>query len=155
KKGNGVSYQWIQDTQLKKITIKLTSKASQAEREEKINSLFKIFSKDVNHIKDTIKVLLEMELKDRWKKQEIIRFLLDLRVSEEYKYLSNSEYVDIVEATYKLNPQFFVKSIYRDMKSWRFPSLNLKEENILKEEIRNRVETLIRESAISDGSPSN
>ena len=76
-------------------------------------------------------------------------------MSEEYQCLSNSEYVDIVEATYKLNPQFFVKSIYRDMKSWRFPSLNLKEENILKEEIGNRVETLMRESAISDGSPSN
>jgi len=155
KKGNGVSYQCIQVSQLKKITIKLTSKASQAEREEQINSLFKFLSKDVNHIKDTIKVLLEWELKDRWKKQEIIRFLKDLRVSEEYQYLSNSEYMDIVEATYKLNPQFFMKSIYPKMKSWRFPSLNLKEENILKEEIRNRVETLIRESAISDGSPSN
>jgi len=155
KKGNGVSYHWIQDKQLKKITIKLTSKASQAEREEKINSLFKILSKDVNHIKDTIKVLLEMELKDRWKKREIIVLLEDLRISEEYKYLSNSEYVDIVEATYKLNPQFFMKSIYREMKSWRFPSLNLKEENILKEEIRNGVEALIRESAISDESPSN
>ncbi|GAG80382.1 unnamed protein product, partial [marine sediment metagenome] len=42
------------------------------------------------------------------------------------------------------------KSIYHKMKFWRFPSLNLKEENILKEEIRNRIETLIRDSAISD-----
>jgi len=102
-----------------------------------------------NFIKDTIRVILER------KKQEIKEFLLDLRISEEYQYLSNSEYVDIVEATYKLNPQFFMTSVYREMKSWRFPSLNLKEENILKEEIRNRVESLIKGSAISDESPSN
>ena len=122
---------------------------------EQIDELFKILSKDVNDIKDTIKVLLEMELKDSLKKQIIIGFLLNLRVSEEYQYLSNSEYSDIVEATYKLNPQFFVESIYNKMRDWRFPSLNLKEENILKEEIRNRIDTLIRESAISDRSPSN
>ncbi|MBY8988696.1 MAG: hypothetical protein KGD61_09600 [Candidatus Lokiarchaeota archaeon] len=131
KKGNGVSYQCIQDNQLKRIKIKLTSKASHAEREEKINSLFKILSKDVNHIKETIEVLLEMVLKDRWKNRFIYDFLEDLRVSEEYQDISDSEYLDIVRETYQLDPRFFLKSIYPKMKSWKFPSfINVKGELI-------------------------
>jgi len=128
KKWNGVSYQCIQDNQLKILHIKLTSKTSQAKREEQINAIFKILSKDVNHIKDTIKVILERKLKDRWKKREIIALLKDLRVSEEYQDISDSEYLDIVRETYRLDPQFFMKSIYPKMKSWRFPSfLSIKE----------------------------
>jgi len=142
---NSIRYRTILGDRVSGINLKIALGESQAKREEEINTIFKILSKDVNDIKDTIRVILER------KKQKIKEFLLDLRISEEYQYLSNSEYVDIVEATYKLNPQFFMESIYRELKSWRFPSLNQKEENILKEEIRNRVETLIRESAISDG----
>jgi len=122
KKWNGVSYKCIQDNQLKILHIKLTSKTSQAKREEQINAIFKILSKDVNHIKDTIKVILERKLKDRLKKREIIALLKDLRVSEEYQDISDSEYLDIVRETYKLDPQFFMDFIYPKMKSWDFPS---------------------------------
>jgi len=131
KKWNGVRYLCIMDNQFKLIKIKLTSKASQAEREEQINSLFKILSKDVNHIKDTIEVLLEMVLKDRWKKREIIKFLLNLRQKEEYQDISDSEYLDIVRETYRLNPQFFMDFLYPKMNSCEFPSfLNIKEDLI-------------------------
>ena len=48
-----------------------------------------------------------------------------------------------------------MESIYNKMRDWRFPFLNLKEERTLKEEMIKHIETLIRESAISDGSLSN
>jgi hypothetical protein len=51
-----------------------------------------------------------------------------LRKNEEYQDISDSEYLDIVKETYRLNPQFFMDFIYPKMKSWRFPSfLSIKE----------------------------
>ncbi|GAG93112.1 unnamed protein product [marine sediment metagenome] len=94
---------YIQDNQFKRIEINLPIETSQAKREEQIDIIFKILSKDVNHIKDTIKVILEMELKSKWKSKEIASLLLNLRVAEEYQRFTDSEYADIVESAYKLN----------------------------------------------------
>jgi len=113
----GVSYMCIQDNQFKKIEINLPIEASQARREEKINTLFKILSKDVNHIKDTIKVLFDRELRNKWQSKEIANLLLSLRGGEEYQHLTDSEYTDIVETTYKMNPQFFMTHVYPQIES--------------------------------------
>ena len=117
KKRKGVSYLYIQDNQFKRIEITLPMETPQAKREEQIDIIFKILSKDVNHIKDTIKVILEMELKSKWKSKEIASLLLNLRVAEEYQRLTDSEYADIVESAYKLNPQGFMTYVYPQIKS--------------------------------------
>ena len=150
----GIRYVVVEDNLVYNTQINLPPGTSQTKLEEQVNTLFKILCKDKNQVLNIIKEYLEIVFPKR-KRAELLQIFLHLRTKEEYSDISNSEYVDIVEATYKLNPQFFVKSIYHEMNDWRFPSLNLKEENILKEEIRNRIETLIRESAISDESPSN
>ncbi|GAG82908.1 unnamed protein product, partial [marine sediment metagenome] len=93
------------DNQFKLIQIKLPMETSQAKREEQVNIIFKILSKDANHIKETIKVILEIELKNKEKSKEIATLLLNLRLAEEYQTLTDSEYTDIVETTYKMNPQ--------------------------------------------------
>ena len=63
-------------------------------------------------------------------------------VNKELNYIYDCEQLDFVEATYKLNPQLFVKSIYPKMGYWRFPFLSLNEEKILKEKLIKRIETL-------------
>jgi hypothetical protein len=46
----------------------------------------------------------------------IITHLTDLRIKEEYQSLSDSEFYDIVGETFKLNPDFFMKHIYQEMR---------------------------------------
>ena len=120
---NGVRYLCVQDNQFKLIQIELPYETTQAKREEQIDIIFKILSKDVNHIKDTIKVILEMELKNKWKSKKISTLLLNLRVAEEYQHLTDSEYTDIVETTYKMNPQFFMTYVYPQIESISQPSI--------------------------------
>lgn len=123
KKRSGVSYMCIQDNQFKLIQIKLPMETSQAKREEQVNIIFKILSKDANHIKETIKVILEIELKNKEKSKEIATLLLNLRLAEEYQTLTDSEYTDIVETTYKMNPQFFMTYVYPRIESNNQPSI--------------------------------
>ena len=62
------------------------------------------------------------------KRAELLLILRHLRTREEYQDISDSEYLDIVRETYRLNPQFFMDFIYPKMKSWDFPSfLTIKE----------------------------
>ena len=76
-----------------------------------------------NDLKKKIKKLfddekmLEMELKSKWKSKEIASLLLNLRVAEEYQRFTDSEYADIVESAYKLNPQGFMTYVYPQIKS--------------------------------------
>jgi len=132
KSWKGVNYMCIQDNQFKEIKIKLTIK----KREEQIDIIFKILSKDVNQIQDTIKVLLEMDLKSKWKSKEIAELLLRLRVAEEYKRLTDSEYTDIVETTYKMNPQFFMTHVYPQIESINHPSIESIKKDLI-EHIKN------------------
>ncbi len=65
------------------------------------------------------------------KRKELLEILRHLRKKEEYQDISDTEYLDIVRETYRLNPQFFMDFIYPKMKSWKFPSfLNIKVEVI-------------------------
>jgi len=123
KKRKGVSYLYIQDNQFKRIEINLPIETSQAKREEQIDLIFKTLSKDVNQIKNTIELILEMKLKNKWKSKEIAALLVNLRVAEEYQRLTDSEYIDIVETTYKLNPQFFMTYVYPQIESINRPSI--------------------------------
>ena len=109
KKQKGVRYIFIQDNQFKVISIKLTSKEK---RKEQVNTLYKILSKDVSDTKGTIKGILEMKLKDSWKGKEIWNLLINIRVKIEYQQFTDSDFLDIIEATYKMDPQFFMEQIF-------------------------------------------
>jgi len=123
KKTNGVRYVFIQDNQFKVMTIKLTFTTSKKEREEQVNTLYQILSKDVGDTKDTIKGILEMRLKDEWKKKEIVNLLINIREKIEYQQFTDSEFLDIVEATYKMDPQFFMEHIFGILWNLSKPSI--------------------------------
>jgi len=123
----GIRYAVVEDNLVYSTQINLRSGTSQAEVEEQVNTLFKILCKDKNQVLNIIKEYLEMESPKR-KRAELLLILRHLRTREEYQDISDSEYLDIVRETYRLNPQFFMDSIYRKMNDWIFPSfLSIKE----------------------------
>lgn len=57
--------------------------------------------------------------------------LRHLREKEEYQDISDSEYLDIVKETYRLNPQFFMDFLYPTLKSMTIPPIaSIKKEMI-------------------------
>ena len=53
--------------------------------------------------------------------KEIAAIFKQLQKDEECCHISEPDYLNIVGETYKLNPQFFVKSIYPKMGYWKIP----------------------------------
>jgi len=110
------------------ISIKPTDKAK---REEQMSKIFEILRKDANEVLDVINEANETIILEKNKRRYILDILKGLRKSEEFADLSDLDFLDIVKETYKLDPEFFMKSIYPKMKSWDFPSfLSIKEELI-------------------------
>lgn len=113
----------------RKCTISIKPSNS-LKREEHMSKIFDILRKDASEVINVINEANETEIgKD--KQRSILSILKGLRKSEEFQQLSNSDYFDIVTATYKLNPSFFLSSIYPKMVSWDYSSyLTVKEEVI-------------------------
>ena len=108
------------------ISIKPTDKSK---REEHLNKIFDILRKDANEVLDVINEINETEILEKHKRTTILTILKSLFKSEEFTHLSDSDYLNIVKETYKLDPEFFMASIYPKMTVWDFPSfLSIKEE---------------------------
>ena len=106
------------------ISIKPTDKAK---REEQMSKIFEILRKDANEVLDVINEANETIILEKNKRRYILGILKGLRKSEEFANLSDLDFLDIVKETYKLDPEFFINSIYPKLESWDFPSfLNIK-----------------------------
>lgn len=64
---------------------------------------------DINLVMNSIKEALEMKKPSA---KNFLSYLYSLKVKEEYQYLSDSDFFDIVGETFKTNPEFFMKSLY-------------------------------------------
>jgi hypothetical protein len=142
KKSNGVGY-WVIVNKVESISnpsgmeqknalinamrkVRLTLHSS---KKEDINNLYKALCKNVYQTINSFYEIHEVGLHEKFKRKEFLYRLRELWDSEEYQHLSNSEYLEIVEAVYNLDPQFFMTIIYPKMMSWTFPSfLNVKSE---------------------------
>lgn len=83
---------------------------------------------DVNQVLNDIK---EEARNPRIPAKKVIKSLYELRTKEKFQQLSDSEFFDIVGETFKLDPDFFMNSVYPKMMSWNFPSfLSVREEVI-------------------------
>ena len=86
---------------------------------------------DSNQVLNLIYQVYEIEILEENKKKLILAIFEGLRKNEEFQHLSDSEFFDIVGETFKLDPEFFMKSIYPKMMYWNFSSfLSVKEEVI-------------------------
>ncbi|MFX0139704.1 MAG: hypothetical protein ACFFDN_39055 [Candidatus Hodarchaeota archaeon] len=128
------------------ISIKPTDKSK---REEHMSKIFDFLRKDVNEVLDVINEVMEIEQSEKWRRRYISNILKSLRKTEEYTDLSDSEFFDIVGKTFKLDPDFFMTSVYPKMMSWNFPSfLSVKEEVItLIDKLNNELELCKPEQA--------
>jgi len=124
------------------IKIELPYGTSQAKVEEQVNTLFKIVCKDKNQVLNIIKEYLEKDILPKRKRAELLLIFRHLRTKEEYQDISDSEYLDIVRETYRLNPQFFMDLLYPKMKDWGSFILDAK----FKEEFIELIENLNKET---------
>ncbi|MFX1504194.1 MAG: hypothetical protein ACFFDH_24755 [Promethearchaeota archaeon] len=69
---------------------------------------------DLNQIMNVIK---EDFQKSKPSSNKVLNVLLDLRRKAEFQQLSDSEFFNIVGETFKLNPEFFMKKLYRSFRS--------------------------------------
>ena len=115
---------------------------SQVKVEEQVNTLFKILSKDADQVLNIIEEKYEILMEPKRKKKDLLEILRHLRKKEEYQDISDSEYLDIVKETYRLNPQFFMDFLYPKMKSWNY----LEFPSDLKRELIESIEKLNKET---------
>ncbi|MFX1380225.1 MAG: hypothetical protein ACFFA4_14150 [Promethearchaeota archaeon] len=108
------------------IAIKPTNTAK---REDDLIAIFNILRRDVNEVIMSIKEVYEFEKLEKFKRRNIWAILKALWKSEEFLGLPDSDYLHIVKETYKIDPEFFMTSIYPKMMSWNNQSfLSIKEE---------------------------
>jgi len=92
-----------------------------SKREEDMSKVLDLLRSDANEVLDSIKeVYVTLIGKD--KRSAILGALKSLRKSEGYTHLSDSDFLEIVKETYKLDPEFFMSTIYPKVKSWKFSS---------------------------------
>jgi hypothetical protein len=105
---------------------------------ETIDRIYEVLSKNVNQTFNAFLELHEMGLNPKLKRNEYLYRLKKLWNSEEYQGRPDSEYLDIVDAVYNLDPEFFMTYIYPKMMSWKFPSF-LKIKNQIIENLQGQV----------------
>ncbi|MFW9968920.1 MAG: hypothetical protein ACFFDF_01885, partial [Candidatus Odinarchaeota archaeon] len=95
---------------------------------EQIDPLYNLLLReDVETIVDRFQRVIDMGLNIKMKKKNFSKGLQVLWKKKEYEYLSKSEKMGVVLGVYKLDPEFFMSSIYPEMDKWKFPSfLNIK-----------------------------
>jgi len=113
--------------------------------EEKIHKLFAVLCKDKNQIINIIRELYEMKINQPKRKQKEFLGILNPQLyfqskgkiisrlqSDEVYHFSDSDYLEIVKETNKLDPEYFMTSIYPEMMSWKYhkfiSTIDVKEE---------------------------
>jgi len=105
---------------LKKKIKKLYGAEKRLEMEQYLKEKFGLFGPE--HILNSIKKEFERvdPSKDiNWEvklRTEILSFFFGLLTKEEYQHLSDSDFNLIVGETFKLNPEFFMDSLYADLR---------------------------------------
>jgi len=115
---HSITYEIKTDKRKCIIHIKTTDTS---EKGEHMNKIIDTLRSDANEVLDVIKEAYETEI-GKEKRSTILGTLKILRKWEGYTHLSDSDFLYIVKETYKLDPEFFMSSIYPKMKSWKFPS---------------------------------
>lgn len=96
-----------------------------------LDKIFDILRKDAGQVINLIYEMYKVEIVEENKKKAIVGILEGLFSSEEFEPLSDSEFLDIVGETFKLDSEFFMKAVYPKMMSWTFSSfVRVKEEII-------------------------
>lgn len=165
KKSDGINYVMNIEEDISKVSRYQQNNAFRAVRitlthpdQEQINNIFEVLCKDTNQVMNSLRELLYLELDQKRKKVEFLRVLhpflyfpskgkiVSKLQSDEVHYFSDSDYLEIVEETYKLDPEFFMTSLYPKMMSRKYHKYISAID--VKEEIKTLVNELSKESGI-------
>lgn len=128
RKGGTVTYFTKTDNVASKIELILLNSPNKVADTNEILTIFRmntiqVINLAINSIKEMMEAANSSDSKVEVEaiSKEIAAIFKQLQKDEECCHISNSEYLNIVGETYKLNPQFFVKSIYPKMGYWTIP----------------------------------
>jgi hypothetical protein len=109
-----------------RVSIKPTN---QSKREADLVAIFNLLRKTPAEAIDVIKQIYDFEKIEKFARRQIWGILKSIWKGEEYLGVPNSDILNIVLETYKLDPEFFENSIYPKMVAWKNDSfLKIKEE---------------------------
>ncbi|MFW9819976.1 MAG: hypothetical protein ACFFE5_10230 [Candidatus Thorarchaeota archaeon] len=110
------------------ISIKPTDKSK---RDADIVAIFNLLRKDPDETLTVIKEIYDFEKLEKFARRTIWGILKSIWKGEEYLGVPKSDILNIVIETYKIDPEFFMTSIYPKMMIWKNESfLSIKEELI-------------------------
>jgi hypothetical protein len=98
---------------------------------EQIDELYNnlLLREDVDAIVERFQGVINMGLSEKIKRNSFVKSLQFLWELKEYDYLSVPEKLDVVLGVYKLDPKFFMSSVFPAMNSWKMPAfLEIKSE---------------------------
>ena len=116
------------------FTIKPSDKSKTGDH---VNNIFDILRKDVDEVLAIIQEIYDKETSEQKIQKRILEVLSSMfrgqkmlnMILEDLRHFSDSDKIKVILETYKLDPEFFMGSIYPKMASWDFPSfLSLKEQ---------------------------
>jgi hypothetical protein len=108
------------------VSIKPTN---QSKREADMVAIFNLLRKTPEEAINVIKQIYDFEKLEKFARRQIWGILKSIWKGEEYLGVPNSEILNIVVETFKLDPEFFENSIYPKMVAWKNESfLNIREE---------------------------
>lgn len=168
KKSDGINYVMNIEEDISKVSryqqvnaLRLVRITLTHPDQEQINNIFEVLCKDTNQVMNSLRELLYLELDQKRKKEEFLRVLhpflyfpskwkiVSRLQSDEVHYFSDSDYLEIVKETYKLDPEFFMTSLYPKMMSRKYHKYNRYISEIdVKREINTIVNKLSEESGI-------
>lgn len=64
--------------------------------------------------------------------KKMVTYLSGLLVKDKYQFLYDTEFIDIVGECLKLNPKFFMNSLYKDLRRIAKKNLEKREEGLWK-----------------------
>ncbi|MHA2051846.1 MAG: hypothetical protein ACW986_19715 [Promethearchaeota archaeon] len=112
-------------------TVVIVVKPSQSNKEQHLNSIFEILSQNADQAIDVLHEINVTEKHPKMRRKFILSILMQLRKSKEYQKITESEYLNIIEEAFRLDPSFFMSSIYPKLESWDHSSYTPVKEKVI------------------------
>ena len=81
-----------------------------------------MLSQNADQVIELLHEIDETEIHPKMKRNYILSILRQIRKSKEYQKITESEYLNIIEEAFKLDPSFFMSLVFPKLESWEHSS---------------------------------
>ena len=103
-------------------TVLISIKPTGTNIEQHINNIFEMLSQNADQVIELLHEIDETEIHPKMKRNYILSILRQIRKSKEYQKITESEYLNIIEEAFKLDPSFFMSLVFPKLESWEHSS---------------------------------